>query len=187
MTRVGLLRAGYAAFAVAFLAVVASLAAGAFLLVAILAALAGAFLLTWSRDELPKWAGLAMLGYFALTLVAFAASTPITINKGGGYFLNDAPSPVFAQLFYYIGFAFPVMLGATALAATWERERGVRNLLLASLAGFVLMALLTFALRPSSPGAAAMQGGLLKLLAAAAALAGVAGAAWAAARPDEYA
>ncbi|GEM_PF-6413781 len=187
-----MLRAGYGAFGVAFLSLAGAQLAGNLVLLALLAGLAGGLCLALSKDDLPKWAGLAMLAYFALSLLAFLAATPITIGRGGGYFVNDKPSAVFDALYYYVVLAFPIMLGATALASTWERELPPRALLMGAVAGSALWAVLSYALVPRvdpslGVGAATAQNNLLALLAAASALAGAAGAAWAASRPDEYA
>jgi hypothetical protein len=186
-----MLRAGYVAFGVAFLALAgAAYLSGGLVMLGLAAGLAGGLLLAFSRDELPKWAGIAMVTYFALSLLAFLAATPITLGKQGGYFINDKPSAVFEDLQYYVFLVFPIMLGATATAATWEREWPPRVLLIASLAGSTLWAVLSYALVPpsgSTVAAAATQNNILSILAALAALAGAAGAAWAATRPDEYA
>lgn len=190
-----MLRAGYVSFGVAFLAVAgAEVGFGALLLLALAAALAGGFFLAFSQDDVPKWAGLAILAYFGLTVLAFLASTPVTINKGGGYFVNDNPSAFFADLYDYVVLAFPIMLAATAFAAAWEREAGPRVLLALAGAGAILWAVLSFALVPQGGGkasavaaAASAQNSILNAVALASAVAGVAGAAWAALRPDEYA
>jgi hypothetical protein len=190
MSRVALLRAGYAAFCVAFLAVAVTIqGAGVAFFLGLLAALVAGFLLAFSRDELPKWAGLALLAYFGLTILAFLAATPVTIDKGGGYFVNDKPSATFQAVSGYLVLAFPIMLGGAALAAAWERERGPKTLLFAALAASVVWAVLSFALLPPSAQATAAQSQnhLLDLLAVAACLVGAAGALWAALRPDEYA
>ena len=194
MSRVAFLRAGYVAFCVAFLAVGASIVgAGALFLLALLAALVAGILFALSRDELPKWAGIALLAYFGLSVLAFLAATPITIGKQGDYFVNDKPSSMFHDAYDYVVLAFPIMLGGAALASAWERERGPKTLLFAGLAASVVWAALSIALVPTAGKAtlevasAQTQNHLLDLLAVAACIASAAGALWAALRPDEYA
>jgi len=190
MTRIGVLRAGYAALAVAFLAAVGTFAAGNLLFVELLAALVAAILLAASGEDLPKWTGWALLVYFLLTILSFFAATPITIDKGGGFFVNGKPAAFLVNVQSYLLQAFGVTLAGATLAASWERERGARNLAAASLAGFVLFAILSYTLKPSTgadAGVAVQQGGFIQILAALAALAGLASAAWCAARPDEFA
>jgi hypothetical protein len=182
-----MLRAGYVAFGVAFLALAAAAyASGELVLLALAAGLAGGLLLALSKDDLPKGAGIAMLAYFALTVLAFAASTPITFGRG--YFVNDKPSAMFADVYYYVVLAYPIMLAATALAASWERELGPRALLACALAGSALWAVLNYVLVPhGSEAQVETANALLQGLAALSALVGAAGAAWATLRPDEYA
>lgn len=190
MTRIGILRAGYATLAVGFLAAAGTFVAGQLFFVELLAALVAGILLAASGDDLPKWTGRALLAYFVLTILAFFAATPITIDRGSGFFVNDKPSPLLVNVQSYLLQAFGVTLAGATLAAAWERERGARNLAAASLVGFVLFAILSYTLKPSSgadAGVAMQQGGALQVLAALAGLAGFASAAWCAARPDEYA
>lgn len=195
MSRVGLLRAGYLVFGLAFLAIAATeLGVGAALFLGLAASLVAGILLAFSQDDVPKWAGIVMVAYFAFSVLMFLASTPITINKGEGYFVNDSPSKTFAAVFDYALLAFPIMLAAAAFIAVWERERGPRILLGISIAGAILWAVLSFLLVPEAGGrtsavaaAAASQNRLLDAVAVGAALLGAAGAAWAAWRPDEYA
>lgn len=205
MVRVVALRVGYAALGLAILALAGGTlpALGSAVLLSPVLALAGAGALLFSRDDLPRWAGVASLAYFLLTFLAFLAATPATIRlsfwKG---FANDDPSPLFEAITEYLVLALPVMVCATALAAAWEREHGARLLLGGALAGLVVLAVLTVALVPAEPDVqegetqpsevvesasrARTQGRLLNLLLALSAAAGAAGAFWAAARPDEF-
>lgn len=192
MTRTGLLRAGYACFALAFASLGASAVAGSLLLVGLLLALIAAVLLVFSDDELPKWAGIVLVAYFVLIGAAFLLATPITIRRGGNFGL-EPPNPQLAStVLYYLGLASPLLLAGTALAAAWERERSPRLLLMGALGGFVVVALLTVAVAPSGtdPDAiarATSQGNLLRLLFSLSSIAATVGAAWSAARPEEYA
>lgn len=205
--RVALLRMGYAGLGLAFAGIAASVYAPTFLLPALALAIVGAILLAFSADDLPKWAGIALLAYFALTVLAFVAATPITIDKGDGYFVNSAPTLLAQEAFSWLTIAAPLMLAGTAALASWEREAAPRVLLIGAIAGFVLVGALTVALvpeideecavDPEAPGcegaaqrAAAegrQQGDMLRLLTAVSAAAGAAGALWAAGRADEYA
>lgn len=188
MVRVLALRLGYGAFAAAFavLAVSALPVSGAILPLGLVLALGGALALAFCRDPLPRWAGVAVLAFFALVILAFVASTPVTVNKGSRFFFNDDPHPLFRVLFDALLLATPVMLGAAAALAAWERERPARNLLLSAAIGLGLVFLLSFVLAPSGVRGAIVQGGLLKALFGVSALAGAAGAAWCAARPEEF-
>ena len=192
VTRVRVLRAGYAAFAAAFAVLVASVAAGSLLPYALLVGLAAALLLVFSDDDLPKWAGVVLVAYFALILVAFLLATPITVRTGGSFGI-EPPNPRLAeQVGYYLGALSPLMLAGTALAAAWEREKPARLLLMGAVGGLLVVGVLTFALRPAGTALtdvqrAASQASLLNLLFAISALSGAAGAAWSAARPQEFA
>lgn len=190
MTRVVVLRAGYAAFALAFAALAASAAAGALLPLALLVGFVGAVLLLFCDDDLPKWAGVVLLCYFGLILVAFILANPITVRKGGSFGI-EPPNPELATtVTYYLGALSPLMLAATAAAAAWERERPARLLLIGAVGGFLVVGILTFALRPGSVEEvqrAASQGNLLRLLLGVSALSAAVGAAWSAARPEEFA
>lgn len=187
VTRLAVLRSGYVCFGLAFAALGASLIAPAGLALVLLLGLSGGVLLAFSDDEMPKWAGLALLVYFVISLVAFLAATPVTVRldffKG---FINSEPSSLASAVSRYLALALPVMLGGTAIAAAWEREVPPRALLVAAVGGFILVGILDVALVPSGQGSAQAQGGLLKALFGVSALAGAVGAAWAAARPDEY-
>lgn len=193
MTRVALLRSGYGAFGLAFAALGASFFVSPLILVGLVLALAGGALLAFSDDELPKWAGVALVAYFVVSLVAFLAATPVTIRlEFFNGFLNQSPSPLARAVFDYIVLAFPLMLGATAVAAAWEREWPPRILLLGAFAGFLLVGVLTLVLVPRGTGAsdlarASSQADILRMLFAVSAGAGAVGAFWAAARPEEYA
>jgi hypothetical protein len=187
VARFGVLRAGYGAFAVSFAAFAGSAYVGELLFLALLSGVVGGFLLAFCDDDLPKWAGIALLGYFALMVIVFLATTPVTINKGGGYFINGAPPEFGPLVLYYVGFVSPVMLAATALAAAWEREWTVRLLLVGALAGCALFAILTFILVPTGSAQAHQQGALLGILFALSGGCGVAGCLWATARPQEFA
>lgn len=193
MPRLAFLRAGYAALGLAFGALAASAVAGGLLLVGLLVALVGGILLAFSRDDLPKYAGLVLVAYFVLSIVAFLAASPVTIKgSGGSYFVNGAPPDLADDVMYYVGLASPLMLGATAVLAAWEREWAPRLLLWGAVGGFVLVALLSILLRPGGTDASAIaaaeaQAGLVSNLFMVSALAGAAGALWAAGRPDSYA
>lgn len=186
VTRVRVLAAGYAAFAVAFAALAGSAYAGALLLPALALGLAAALLLAFSQDELPKWAGLVLLAYFLLIVAAFLLATPITIRRGGSYGIEPLDRALAENVLYYLGLASPMMLGGTALAAAWERENAARLLLFGSVGGFLVVAALTVLLGAETQAAAASQGDLLQLLFALSAVAGAAGATWSAIRPQEF-
>ena len=190
MTRSGVLRAGYVALGLAFLALAGASVAGSLLIPGLLLAFAGAIVLLFSQDDLPKWAGITLLAYYALLVLAFLAATPITIRKGGAFGFEPLAPDLAADVEYYLGLVFPLMLTATSLAAAWERERPVRYLLLAAALGFVLVAILTVVQRPGGATStdvarAAAQGSLLAALIGLSALAGAAGTFWSAARPEE--
>lgn len=197
MTRLGALRLGYGAIGAAFAALAASTFVAPLLFLGLLLALAGGFLLAFSDDDVPKWAGLALLAYFLVALLAFLAATPITIDRGDGYFVNAAPPDLANKVTEYLVLFSPLMLGATAVAAAWEREHPPRFLLMGAVAGFVIVAALSLVLLPkvvdpsdpegvsSAVAAARQQGALLSTLFAVSAAAGAAGALWAATRPEE--
>lgn len=192
MTRVTVLRAGYAAFAVAFAALAASAAAGALLPAALGIGVLAALLLLFSDDDLPKWAGVVLLAYFGLVVAAFLLATPITVRTGGSFGI-EPPNPRLAEtVTYYLGALSPLVLAGAALTAAWERERPARLLLLGAVGGLVVVGVLTFALTPEGATAtevqrAQSQGALLRLLLAVSAVSAALGAAWSAWRPEEYA
>lgn len=211
MPRIGALRAGYALLGLAIVALVGSYveALAWAVLLAPLFALVGALCLVFSRDDVPKYAGLALLAYALLTLLAFAAATPATIRlsfwKG---FANPDPPAAARALIDYLVLVLPIMVATTAAVAAWERENGARLLLAGSAVGLLLVAIVSVAVTPggtaasdtalnaSDPrasedilearSAADRQAALLKVLVVLSTACGVAGAAWAAVRPDEY-
>lgn len=185
-----MLRSGYATLGVAFAALAASILLPALVLPGLALAFVAGGLLAFSADELPKWAGLALVGYFVLTLILFLAATPITIDRGESVFVNPAPPALAEEVFYWLGLLSPLILAGAALAAAWERERTPRGLLLAGLGGFLLVALLSIFLVPGDADAAtaaASQGRIVRTLFALSAAACAAGAFWSAARPREVA
>lgn len=191
MTRLAVLRAGYAAIGLAFAAMAATLVVPSLLLAGVALAVLGGLLLAISDDDLPKWAGAALLTYVVVTLAAFIASTPVTVRldffKG---FLNAEPSAAARATFEYLGLALPIMLCGCAIAAAWEREAAPRVLLFGAIGGFFLVAILTVALVPrgidadAAADVARSQGDLLRVLFAVSAGVGATGALWAASRPD---
>lgn len=201
MTRVVLLRAGYIGLGLAFLLGAASTLAPAFVLLGAAVAFLACLALLFSRDDVPRWAGLALLGYFVVTIAMFVFSSSVTFRSGGSGYHIDATSPGLAQaIFDDLVIVGPFVLGGAALAATWERERPVRILMVGALVGFLLVALLTVVLRvppPSDPKdaaavlnaqqAAAAQAKLLLALGGISSLAAAVGTFWAAARPEEFA
>ena len=193
MTRLVVLRSGYAALGLAFLALAAGFVVDSLVILGLAIALVGGFLLAFSDDDLPKWAGIALVAYFLVTVLAFFAATGITVNVGGeSYFWNDSPIDSAAQITTWIFLVSPLMLGAAAIVASWERENAARFLLVGAVAGFVLVAVLTILLVPDDTGADAVaaaqrQGDMVQMLFAASAAAGALGSLWAAGRPDRYA
>ena len=189
VVRVAILRAAYAALALAFAALAASVYVPSLLVPGLGLALLSGLLLALCGDDLPKWAGIALLAYFALTVLVFVAATPITIDKGDGYFVNPQPLALAAEAFTWLSLAAPLMLAGAAALASWERELPSRSLLVGALAGFLLVGILSVLLVPGEldADAARRQGDIVKAIFAVSAAAGAAGAAWAAARPDEYA
>lgn len=208
MTRLGVLRAGYGALGFAFLALAGSAYAGSLVLVGLAAGFAAGILLAFSDDDLPKYAGLTLVVYFVLALVAFLAATPITIKSGGDrYFANPAPPDIAREVIYWMGLVSPLILTAAGVLAVWERERSPRVLLVSAAAGFVLVGVLSVVLVPElSPqcandpfapgceGAAERvatevreQGTMLRALTAMSAVAAAIGTLWAAGRADEFA
>lgn len=188
VTRIALLRAGYAGIGVAFAALAASTAAPSLLLPGLGLAFLSGLLLAFSDDDLPKWAGRALIAYFLLSVFAFLLATPITIK--GNYFVNDAPPGLANDVTYWMGVLAPLILGGAAMTAVWERERAPKALVAGAIAGFILVAILTIVLVPRGSGASAVeaarsQGNMLDLLFAASAAAGAIGAMWAASRPEE--
>lgn len=186
--KAALLRAGYAALGIAFAAIAASVYVPFLLIPGLFVALVGGFLLAFSGDDLPKWAGIVILVYFALTVLVFLAATPVTINKGGRFFVNATPTRIAQDAVYWLGLAAPLMLAAAAVLSVWERETAPRVLLFGAIGGFVVVGLLSAILVPAdlSADAARQQGDLVKGLFAVSAAAGAAGALWAAGRADEY-
>lgn len=187
MTRPAVLRAGYASLALAFAALAGSAYSGMLLLPALVLAFAGAILLLFSGDDLPRWAGVVLLAYFVLIAIAFILSTGVTIRKGGAYGIEAPDRELAVDVTYYLGLALPLMLALAAVAAAWERENAARFLLVGGTGGFLVAAALTTVLDPSGVDAAASQGNLLELLFALSAIAAATGAGWSAARPEEYA
>lgn len=207
MTRLAVLRAGYGALGLAFAGLAGSVYLPTLLFPALALSIAAGALLAFSDDPIPKWAGLVLLAYFVVTVLVFLAATPITIDKGEGYFVNAAPTVVAQESFSWLVLAAPLILVGTAILASWEREVPVRILLIGALGGFVVVAALTVILvpeiepecatDPSSPecsGASARakaeierQGDMLRNLTTVSAAAGAAGMIWAAGRPDQYA
>lgn len=191
MTRVGVLRLGYAAFALAFVCLAASPWLGALLATGLAAALIGAVLLIFSGDDLPKWAGVTILVYILVLVLVFLLATSLTIQ--GSEFYYESPAPDLADaLFQYFALAIPLILAGAVLAAAWERELPARYLLIGSIAGYVILAIITITTQPAGDtpeaiAAAKAQGDLLENLFAISALASAAGAGWAAARVEESA
>ena len=153
MTRVGLLQAGYAGLGIAILCLAGTFSASLGWLVVLspIVAVVAAFLLLFSQDDIPKWAGVAFLAYALVSLIAFLAATPATIKlsfwKG---WANQDPSPI-AQAFQdYLLLALPIMITATALVAAWEREHGARLLLAGALVGIIAVGGLTIVLDPTT-------------------------------------
>lgn len=192
MDRVVLLRLGYGALGVSFVAFAASTVMGALAFLGIAAALVGGILLALSGDDLPRWSGVALLLYFLVSLVVFLAATPVTVRlEFFSGFLNDDPSPLAEATLRYLLMALPLMMAAAASAAAWEREWPPRLLLAGAVAGFILVGVLETVLVPSDPvggqAVAQAQGNLLRALFGVSAAAGALGALWATGRPDEYA
>lgn len=187
MTRLGVLRAGYGALGFAFAGLAGSVYVPSLLLPALALAIAAGVLLAFSGDSLPKWAGSALLAYFAFTVLVFIAATPITIDKGDGYFVNSSPTEIAQEGFEWMILAAPLMLVGAGVLASWEREVPARVLLLGALAGFLVVAALSIMLVPDAADAGQRQGDLTRALFALSAAAGAAGAIWAAGRADEYA
>lgn len=186
MTRVGVLRVAYAFLGVAFLSLAGSVVAGGLLFVGFFAALVGAALLLFTDDDLPKWAGVALVTYFTATLVAFLAATPITVRRGGNFGIEPINPELTSAVAEYLVLLSPLMFAATALASAWEREQPPRLLMMGAVGGFVLVAVLTVVLTADDATRAMTQGNLLRGLFAVSAAAGAVGSGWAAARPDEY-
>ena len=193
MTRVQILRAGYAALGLAFLALAGSTASGALLLVGLGVGFVASILLLFSDDELPKWSGGVILVYFLLFVISFLFATTITVRSGGAYHIEFPATALFEQVSTWLSIAFPLFLAGTAIAAAWERELPARWLLIGAACGFVLVAILTVSLTPTGQHptdiaqSGQRQGSFVILLGALSAIAGAAGALWSAARPEEYA
>lgn len=193
MTRVQILRAGYAALGLAFLALAGSTASGALLLAGLAVGFVASILLLFSDDELPKWSGGVILAYFVLFVISFLFASTITVRSGGAYHLEFPATALFDQVKTWLSLAFPLFLAGTTIAAAWERELPARWLLIGAACGFVLVAILTVTLTPTGQQATEIaqsgqrQGNATIIIGALSALAGAAGAMWSAARPDEYA
>lgn len=204
MTRLGVLRLGYGAIGASFAALALSTFVGALLFLGLALAFVGGVLLAFSDDDLPKWAGLSILGYFLLTALAFVATTPVTIDRGSSSYYF-APPDLANMVLYLMGLVSPFFLAGAGTVAAWERERPARLLLTGAIVGFVLVAAFTMTLSPDvDPACAAdpeaegcagateraaaqaqQQGVLIGVLFALSGVSGAAGAAWAAARPQE--
>lgn len=193
MTRPLVLRLGYGALGAAFLALTASVVAPFLLPASLVLAFAGGLLLAWSDDDLPKWAGIALVAYFVISLVAFLAATPATIRlRGFSGFFNSEPSALARAVFDYLVLAMPLVLAGTATASVWEREWPPRLLLAGAVAGFILVGLLSVVLNPRDVSSidvaqATAQANMLRGLFSISAAAGAIGAFWATARPEEVA
>lgn len=148
MTRLAVLRAGYGALGFAFAGLAGSVYVPNLLLPALALSIAAGVLLVFSDDPVPKWAGFVLLAYFAATVLVFAAATPITIDKGEGYFVNAAPTVFAQEAFSWLVLAAPLILVGTAILASWEREVPARILLVGALGGFVVVAALSVVLVP---------------------------------------
>lgn len=190
VTRLVVLRSGYAALGLAFLALAAGYVVDSLVILGLVIALVGGLLLAFSDDDLPKWAGIALIAYFIVTVLAFFAATGITIKIGGEqFFWNDSPADAAAQITTWIFLVSPLMLAGAAIVASWERENAARFLLFGAVGGFVLVAILSILLVPSGTGPAAIasaerQGDMVQGLFAASAAAGALGSLWAAGRAD---
>jgi hypothetical protein len=188
VTRTRLLRVGYAALGLTFVALAATFSpvGQAFLALGLLVGFVGAGALMLSGDHLARWAGIAIVAYFLLCALAFIGSNGATIRVGDTIiFFNDAPSPFFDALFDYLVLGITFLFTAAALVAVWE-VGAPRWLLVGATGGFVLLAILTVAI---TPDAGSLDGGgesrSLAALFALFALVGAAGAFWASARPVE--
>jgi hypothetical protein len=186
MVRVLLLRAGYALLGLVFLALAGSAYLGQLVIAALALAFVAAVVLAFTDDELPKWAGIALLVYFVVTAAVFLLSVPI---KYRAYYVDPSVS---GDVSYYLFLFSPLILAAAAIVAAWERERPVRFLLVGGLVGFVIVGVFTVVLvprgtDPSALAAAQGEANLLLALLAVSALAAAAGAFWSSARPEEYA
>lgn len=190
-TRVTVLRAAYGALALAFVLLAGATYAGGLAIPAIAVALLAALLLAFSGDELPKWAGVTLLGFFVLVAIAFLFATSITVRTGARYHI-ESPSPTLAaQLLSYLVPLTPLAIAVAALVSGWERERLPRLLLIAALAGIVLAGILSYALVPASgtPTEVALAKAtgyahIVEAVFALSALTAATGSAWAAARPE---
>src|SRR5687768_15782801 len=92
VTRAAMLRAGCAALGLAFAALAATLAVPTLILGGLALGFLAGILLAFSDDELPKWAGISLVAYFVLTALAFVATTPITIQRGGSNYYFAPPN-----------------------------------------------------------------------------------------------
>lgn len=192
MTRLGVLRAGYLSLGLAFAALTGSIAIGALLLLGFVIALVAGILFAFSDDDLPKWSGLALVAYFLLSVLAFMAATPITIERGGNYFVNAAPPRLASDVLQWMGLIAPLFFAAVAVGAMWEREPAPKWMAVGGLVGFFLFAVMSIALVPSGsdPSMAAdsarAQGSILQGLFAVSAAVLTVSLVWATARPDSW-
>lgn len=201
--RIGVLRVGYVTLALSFASLAAAPYAGALLPFGLLLALVGGGCFAFTRDELPRYAGLTLLVYFVVALVVFFASTPVTLRSGGSnYFVNDAPPAILTSVFQDLLLGLPIVLGAALCVAVWEREWAPRLLVLGALVGSAIWFVLVLVFEPGTAAAgvnvtaeqatlgastAQTSARLMDALLALSGLCGAAGALWAFARPDEYA
>lgn len=192
VTRLVVLRSGYGALGLAFLALAAGYVVDSLVILGLVIALVGGVLLAFSDDDLPKWAGITIVVYFVVTVLAFLAASGMTIKVGEQrFFWNDSPAAAAEQVMTWFFLVSPLMLGAAAIVASWERENAARILLFGAVGGFILVAVLSVILVPSGTGSTAAasaqrQGDMVQGLFAASAAAGALGSLWAAGRPDSY-
>lgn len=192
--RTAFLRGGYAGLALAFAALAAGAWVSSLVIPGLAVALLAGALLAFSDDDRPKWAGIALLVYFGVTVLAFVAASGFTINvRGQRFFFNDSPAETISIITSWITLVSPLMIAVAASAAIWDRERPPRVLLGGAIAGFLLVAVLTVVLVPTDVGdavlaaeAAQTQGRMLRILFAVSAATGALGALWAAGRPESY-
>lgn len=189
MTRTKVLRLAYVCVGLTFLALAASFVpAGAALLgLGLLLGFVGGVLFLFSDDDLPRYAGFAIVGYFLLVFLAFVGSNGATIRIGDSqFFANDQPPAVLDAVFDYLVLGLPMLFVGAACVAAWETGLP-RWVLVGALAGFVLVAILTAALNPSLQGDVTQYGGGAALAAvfSLTALVGAVGAFWAARNADQ--
>lgn len=179
------------AIGLTFLALAATFVpAGSSLLIpGLLLGFIGGVLFLFSEEDLPRYAGLAIVGYFALVIVTFLASNGVTVRIGdSNYFANDQPPAFLTAVFEYLVLGLPILFVAASTIAVWELG-GPRWLLIGALAGFALVVALTIILNPSLEGESVNPGGSQAIgpLFSLAALAGAAGAFWASRNAGELA